>query len=380
MKPLRPPVGFSAIARALTATVVNGTLMISALAPVDARGEDAPPEPAAVYHVPTDPTELLKIDEPMRRFFGERLTPRSNSADQLRKLIDTILQPEGLHFTYDAQGTFDARETFRQRRGNCLSFSFLVVAVAREFGYNASFQNVTAAGRWARFGDLIVSVSHINVRVEAGGEKYLIDLQPELVSGLGFAEMPLVGDERAFAQFYTAVGFFNLLHAQPADALQFMTLATKIDPKCADAWANLGSLHFHLGNLAEARACFERSLRTDSRCVFALDGFVMVLRRLGSKEDLRIAAKYEHRAQAIRDRNPYYQQRLAERAQAQNDWVTAEKLLRRAIALKDDEPQFYEQLVKVLLQLGREDDARRAAEKLEKLRRRLTTVPGHPAS
>ena len=356
-----------------------GALLISGFAPSGARGQDVPPAPVTVYHAPTDPGELLKIDEPMRRFFGERLLPGRHGGAQLRRLIDAILQPDGLHFTYVADSSSDARETFRQRRGNCVSFAFLVVAVAREFGYTAAFQNVAGASRWERYGDLVVSVSHINVRVEAGGDSYLIDLRPDLVSGIGFADMPTVGDERAFAQFYDAVGFFKLLHAQPEEALQLMILATKIDPDCADAWANLGSLHSRRGNLNDARVCFERSLRADPRCILALDGFVGVLQRLGSPDDLRIAAKYEHRAQAIRDRNPFYQQRLAELAQERGDRAAAEKLLRRAIALKDDEPQFYEQWVTVLRQLGREDVARRAAAKLEKLRQRLGAIPAHPA-
>jgi len=408
MKTLRAPVGFSAISGPPVATVVRlvraggsdgsatyrrhfpsrlsrvllrttaGALLVSAFAAIEARGQDVPPAPVSVYHAPTDPAELLKVDEPMRRYFRERVPSRVHGGAQLRQLVDAILVPDGLHFAYDVEATFDARETFRQRRGNCLSFAFLIVAVTRDFGYTASFQNATDAFHWDRYGDLVASVHHINVRVETSGESYLVDLRPDLVPGTGFAGMQVIDDERAFAHFYAAVGFFKLLHAQSAEALQFMILATQTDPDCADAWANLGALHSHLGNLPEARACFERSLREDSRGVVAMDGFVSVLQRLGSPEDLQIAAKYERRAQAIRDRNPYYQQCLAARAQERGDWFAAEKLLRRAIALKDDEPRFYEQWVKVLLQLGRDDAARRAATKLEKLRHRLDAVPVHP--
>jgi len=390
MKTLRaPPVGFPVISEASAAAVAwfprrlslallgmaGGVLSWSGLAAIDTRAQDVPPEPAMVYHAPTDPRELLKIDEPMRRFFRERVPGRSRSGSQLRKLVDTIFRPDGLHFTYDAGSTFDARETFRQRRGNCMSFAFLMVAIAREFGFEASFQNVTTEAHWDRYGNIIVSIQHMNVRVKAGGESYLVDLRPDLVTGFDSAALQVVGDERAFAEFYDTAGFFQLLQAQPEEALRLMNLAVKTDPTCAGAWANLAALHAHLGNLAEARACFERSLRVDPRGELALEGYVNLLRRLGAPEDLRIAAKYERRAQAIRDRNPYYHQSLAERAQTQGDWVTAEKRLRRAIDLKDDEPQFYEQWVKVLHQLGREDAARRTATKLEKLRQRLAADP-----
>lgn len=340
-----------------------------------AQDQDAPPAP--VYHAPADPGELLKLDEPMRRFFGERLRSRQPGSDQLRALVDAILKPDGLHFAYDIEGLFDVRETFRRRRGNCVSFAFLVAAIAREYDYRVSFQTVASALRWERYGGLIVSVTHLNVRLETGGETYRIDLRPDLIEGLDLRDMVVVDDKRAFAQFYATAGFFQLLHAQPEEAMESMLRATRIDPGCADAWANLAALQSHLGNLADARASFERALRADARSVMALDGYVTLLHRLGSPEDLRVAAQYERRVQAIRNRNPYYQQRLAELTQEQGDWAAAEKLWRRAIALKGDEPQFYEQWVAALHQLGREDEARGAAAKLEKLRRRLGQTSDH---
>lgn len=358
--------------------VVIGAWSFAGLAPTDAQGQDTPAAPAVVYQVPTDPGELLKVDEPMRRYFGERLLPHRGRADQLRALLKAIHQPDGLNFTYDREQTLDARETFRQRRGNCVSYSFLVVAIAREFGFVVSLQHVNKPLQWDRIGDLVISVRHMNVRVDLGREYYLIDLQPDVLSDTDRTDMRVISDQRAFAEFYGTAGFFELLHGRPAEALRYTTLATTTDPGCAHAWANRAVVHARFGNLGEARACFERSLQADPKDLFTLEGYVGILQRLGSKEDLRIAAKYERRAQSVRNRNPYYQQALAARALERGDWGAAEKLLRRAIALKNDEPQFYEQWVQVLRQLGQADDARRATAKLEKLRYRLAAVSNQP--
>lgn len=356
---------------------VTGALILLSLGTTGAWGQDTSPAPVAAYHAPTDPRELLQIDEPMRHHFGEWMRSRHPGADQLRGLLESILKPEGLNFAYDAGSTFAARETFRQRRGNCVSFAFLVVAVAREFGFRASFQDVVIPERWDRFGNLIISFRHMNVRVEAGENALLIDLRPDLVLGSGTTDMQVVGDVRAFAQFYDTAGVFALLQGRTAEALQYMTLATTTDPSFACAWSNLAVLQARLGNLAGARASYEHSLRADPHYLFALDGYVDVLRRLGSPDDLRTVAKHERRAQMIRERNPYYQQRLAERAIERSDWAGAEKLLRRAITLKDNEPQFHEALVTVLRQLGRDEDARRATGRLEKLRRRSDPASVH---
>jgi tetratricopeptide (TPR) repeat protein len=352
---------------------VAGAWSFTSLAAADAWGQDVPTEPVVAYHAPTDPGELLKVDEPMRRFFGERMAPHRGRTDQLRALLQAIMQPDGLNFTYDRELTSDARATFRQRRGNCVSYSFLVVAIAREFGFDASFQNVNKRLQWDRIGNLIISVRHMNVRVDLGREYYLIDLQPDVIAETVRADMQVIRDKRAYAEFYDTAGFFELLHGNPEAAMQYMILATTIDPDCAQAWANRAVMHIRFDNLAEARACFERALRADPKDLFTLEGYVGFLQRLGTKEDLRIAAKYERRAQSVRNRNPYYQQALAARALERGDRDAAEKLLRRAIALKGDETQFHEQWVQVLFQLGRDDDARRAAAKLEKLRRRLAS-------
>ena len=354
-----------------------GALLCTGLAATEVREPDTPPEPAAAYQAPTDPSELLKVDEPMRTFFGERILVHRRPADRLRALLRAILKPEGMNFAYEFERTTDARETFRQRRGNCVSFSFLFVALAREFGLDASFQNANTPLKWDRYGNIVVSVRHMNVRVEIGQDVHLVDLQLNEIAGMTLADMPVVGDKRAFAQFYDNMGFFELLHGRRAEALQHMIVATTTDPMCAGAWANRAAMHAHFNHLAEARACYEHALQADPRDLFALEGYVGILQRLGSPEDLRIAAKYERRAQTVRDRNPYYQQRLAERAQERGDWAAAEKLYRRAIALKDTEPEFYEQWGKALTQLGRTDAARRAAVKLEKLRRRLAEAPVH---
>jgi tetratricopeptide (TPR) repeat protein len=347
------------------------------LTAVAAPEPDAPTETPAPYQAPTDPSELLKVDEPMRRFFGERLRGHRRSEDRLHALLKAIFQPDGLNFTYDFERTLDARETFRQRRGNCVSFSFLFVAVAREFGLEASFQNAVTPLKWDRYGSIVVSVRHMNVGVEIGPDVHLVDLQPDEIAGMALTDMPAVEDRRAFAQFYDNVGFFELLHGRRAEALHYMIVATTTDPTSAGAWANRAAMRAHFNNLAEARADYERALQLDPRDLFTLEGYVGILQRLGSADALRIAAKYERRAQAVRDRNPYYQQRLAERAQERGDWVAAEKLYRRAIALKDTEPQFYEQWITALTQLGKADAARRAAGKLEKLRRRLAEAPVH---
>lgn len=320
---------------------------------------------------------MLAVDDAMRAYFGSRIARRSTDAAKLRALVSTIIAPDGLHFTYDAAGTFTARDTFQLRRGNCASYAFLVAAVARDFGFDVAFQNIRRATRWTHVGDIVVVVQHLDLRIRTDDGTYIVDLEPDLIPPPESDAMQVISDERASAQFYCNVGFEHLVSGHTVDALRYFELATRVDPGCPTAWSNLATLHARVGDLLSARAAFERSLRADPDGEACLDGFVHVLRQLGTPDDLRRAAKLERRAQSVRDHNPYYQQHLARRAQAEGQLDAAEKLLRRAIRLKDDEPEFYVDRIAVLEQLGRSDDARRLGQQLERLRRRLAAVSPH---
>jgi tetratricopeptide (TPR) repeat protein len=48
-----------------------------------------------------------------------------------------------------------------------------------------------------------------------------------------------------------------------AEALAAYRRAVELAPDFADAWCNLGTVHFHRGERSEARACYERALAAD---------------------------------------------------------------------------------------------------------------------
>jgi Flp pilus assembly protein TadD len=323
------------------------------------------------YWPPANPRELLALDEPMKRFFSARVDPHGPDGECLRMIVDAIVRPEGLNFAYEPNGIYDAREAFHRRRGNCLAFSFLVVAVAREYKLKVQFQDIDTTRGWNRFDRFIAAIRHMNVRLTTADDTYVADLRPDLAAVPVSDNQYVVDDRRAFAHFYTTAGFFRLVNGDNTGALHLMKLAVETDPRSTVVWTNLGNLHLRLEELDMARRCFEQSLRLDSRGEQVLVSLVEVLRRQGRAEDLQLAAKHERRAQALRVRNPYYHGNLAWQARADGALEAAEQHLRQAIRLKGDEPIFQEALVEVLRELGRVYDAQRVDARLAKLRKKL---------
>jgi Flp pilus assembly protein TadD len=341
---------------------------------IGASAENRAPELAPV---PINPHELLKVDDAMRAYFSPRVKTRSTNSRALREIVDAILQPDGLNFSYDAEATLGAADTFRLRRGNCVAFSFLVAAITREFGFKATFQNVDSMPSWNRFGRIVASIEHVNVRVVANDGVFIVDLRPDAIPRSDFDELRSVHDEREYAQFYNNIGFFELVHGHSEDAMRYFTQATTVDPTYAGGWANLGGLHSQAGHLSAARDCYEKSLHLDRYGLVAMVGLVHILQQLGTPEDRSQAAKLERRAKSIEARNPYYQQYCAQLARDKGDFPAAEKLLKVAIDLKDDEPEFYEQWIEILQKMGRDTDARRVTGRLEKLEADLATRSHH---
>lgn len=367
--------GATTVAVAPVAYVTGEIVSDSAPAPIAVVAQPQAPC-AAPYEAPEDPRELLVVDDAMRAFIAQHVPSTGSPDERLHRLVSAILRPDGLDFTYDGAGTFDARETFRRRRGNCASYSFMLVAMARELGFQAAFQNTERAMRWTRIGDLVVVIRHLNVKLTTRYHTYLADLQPDLLPRGAVGELREIRDETAYAQFYCNIGFGHLVNGRTDEALRYLTVAIAIDPNYAGGWTNRALLQVRLGDIAAARADFERALRADPRNESALEGYSRVLQRLGLAEDLRQAKQLERKVRTIRARNPYYQHYLASEALERGSLAEAEKLLRRAIALKRDDPEFYAQWVSVLEQLGREAEARRAAKRLDKLRAELAAEPG----
>lgn len=344
------------------------------LGPATASADVPPPaeHPMAAYTPPADPAGVMALNAEILRAFDARVTARRDERQMLQQILDTVLEPDALGFTYDAHTTYDVREAFRRRRGNCVSFALLVAALCRHYGLPAYLQVVPLPSKWDRIGEHVVNLHHMNVRVIGRESAYLVDLRPDLVPTAEVRVRRVVPDSRALAIFYSNVGFFQLIADRADDAATAMRRATEIDPRFPEAWTNLGMLLARRNDLPAARAAFQRSLDLDRRQEMALLGLVGVLHRLGAPEDLRLAAKLERRARAIRDANPYYREKLAREARDQSDWVTAEREFKRAVRLKPDEPTFHVQWIAALRQLGRVADAERQQRRLERLLR-------HPA-
>ncbi|MBK8474890.1 MAG: tetratricopeptide repeat protein [Opitutaceae bacterium] len=321
--------------------------------------------------MPEAPRELLRLNDEMREFFAGRVRRRGGPEARVDDIVAAILSEEGMHFAYESDGLYDVREAFRRRRGNCVTFAMLVVAVAREYRVPARFNEVEIRPHWSRTGGLVLESRHLNVRVETETGSFEIDLQLFANVRATRRSANSVSDARAFAGLYSNAGVYRLADGERAGALELLERAVAIDPTFSSGWSNLGAACLLAGEVERARICYERALAEKNDSMAAISGLARIHRDAGRIEE---SARLERAAARYRERNPYYLFALAREERASGSLEAARGHLARAIRIKNDEPEFYELIVQVSRELGRARDAERWTRRLEGLRPEMVAL------
>lgn len=318
----------------------------------------------AAYRLPDDPNELLRLDDEMKAYFEARIQRNALLDTKLDDITGAILGEDGLHFRYEADGVYSVGEAFRRRRGNCLTFSFLVVAVAREFGVPAKFNEVTVEPRWTRSGKIVIASRHINVLVETTGLSYELDVKLNGELPVSRRSACPVADARAFAGAYNGVGVNQLALGNCDNGLQLIEKATLVDPTYVGGWTNLGSAFAFVDRPERAQQCFQRALAMEPKSLAAMSGLASIYRKTGRISE---AKKLERMVIRFRERNPYYLLSLARDELAKGKFDAARGYLKRALNLKDNEAELYQLMAEVARGQGHEKEAKRWLEKSKKI-------------
>lgn len=298
--------------------------------------------------------DLLDLDEDMQAFVTAAVARSRSYADRLDDLLQAMHESGFTAVDYDAFRTRTARELFYDRDGNCLAFTNLFVALARQAGLRVSYQKVDVPPAWSMDGDLLLLTEHVNARVHdverqrSGREDRVIDFNaPEF--GGSFRQRT-VDDNVVEALFYSNLGVVKLQEGEEREAFLYFRRALESDSGSAAAWANLGVLYVRAGELDHAQSAYHRALRAESGHEPAMSNLARLYRKRG---EYTFAEAYEAQVRRHRERNPYYHYFQAERALGKGHTEDALAAVDRAIRMHDDEQQFHLLRAQILAQDGR---------------------------
>jgi len=316
--------------------------------------------------------EVLAVSPEMRAFLDGRVDRKGTDTLKLEQLAAAIVNANTFGLVYDDQ-TRTASETFHARLGNCLSFSNMFVAMARDAGLNVEFQEVDVPPDWTLDKDTYVLNQHVNVYVDLGQAGVRV-VDFNIADFKASYEMRRIPDTRALAHYYNNIGVARMQAGDTPSALWCFrtaiavaqkeppvakngkeveekvevsgTLIPRAIPKAnsdgsrqfSPAWANLGTLYMRAGHPAQAEAAYLQALRANHSDLVAMSDLARLYERVGDRER---AAAYQKKVIHHRYLNPYYRSELAKQAYAAHDYDAAIAHLKYAIRKRPKEDQFY---------------------------------------
>ena len=298
-----------------------------------------------------DSPDVLGLSPEMASFIPTKAKQDRTLRERVDLLIDALSGEGFYEGTYEPSLSFTARETYEQKRGNCLSFTSLFVALAREAGLDARFQRVRGMVAYDARNGILENQQHINVLVRRHPGRFHED---DIIVDFNVARPKrnfsrVISDAAATALYLNNFGIDHLVQGNLDEAFRYLRAAIELDHKSSVLWINLGTLYLRLGELESAQKANLYALRLDSTNTAALAGLQIVHNRRGEPAKARALAL---RLRDLRNKNPYYHFALAQKAHARQDFQQAQTHLSKSIKLRSDDPRIFDLNGQVHQQLG----------------------------
>ncbi len=293
----------------------------------------------------------FEVSEEMKQFLETHIDRDANELVKLQTLVRVVFEENALNFTYVPE-TRTAIETFNKRGGNCVSFTFLFLAMARSIGLDARFREVDIVPLWSRIGNIVSMNGHANAATFIGNQGYIVDLFPRIDRILLGGRV--VSDERALAHYLNNKGVDCLAASRQTQAIQYFRKAIDSDPTMASVWTNLGAAQSFIGESEEAEKSYRKALQVNPGELVAMSNLASLYEREGRVDDAKC---YQSKVRKFNQKNPYYHYNLGLQDFQSGEYHDSIEHLKTALKLKPAEHNFYLAVAKDYIQLGQMDKA-----------------------
>ena len=314
------------------------------------------PAPEVPEPIP-EPAQVLALPAALQqRFQDEVLTPTRSDHQRLERLVEFMFDPAGLNMQYRHDATLTVQQAYLSRQANCLTFTLLVIVLAREAGLEAYAQEIDETLAWYQQDNTIYRSNHVNAGIRVGGRRYTVDVGSDSL----IARHPpqRVSDQRLLSHFYNNRAADLMAEGKLDAAEPYMATALDLDASHASSWSNAGVLRLRKNDLPGAYAAYQRALTLDSAHAAALFNLLALSGRSGDRKG---ETNYRQRLDAVQSHDPFHQFLLAADYERRGDYANAATHYQRAIRLHGSEHRFHFALARAYLQLG---DTRRAGRAL----------------
>jgi len=302
------------------------------------------------------PEQVMAVPPELHALLQQQVIAVGGSGRSRLERLTALLtgKPPGLGISYSADATLTVDEAYRTRKANCLTFTLLIVALAREAGLQSYGQALDDVVTWGEGNDIAYRLNHVNAGVVVGRSRLTVDAAAD--QAMGRNPPKPISDQRLLALYYnnrTA----ELLATSAAAAAPYAAMALQLAPRYANAWVNAGVVQLLQGDRQAAERDLLKALALDPDNEAALLNLVALYRNNG---DEARHATYARRLEKVQVKDPYFHFLKAQDDEKRGDYAGAVQHFRRAIHLYDGDSRFYLGLARAYQLLGEARHARQA--------------------
>ncbi len=218
---------------------------------------------------------------------ADRLAGQGTVHKRLEALQEGLFDPSRFPFQYESRGTFTAIEAFDGRKGNCLSFTCLFIALARSIGLDARAAAPAYEGRSERDGDLVVVNTHVVASYGVGDALTIFDF--DRTRNRRVIGARILGDLELAALYSSNLGVDDLRAGSVDLAIRRLRIATRLSPRFLAAWGNLGVALRRAGDTEGALRAYQEALGLDPHDPGVLGNLAALYRLEGREREARNA-------------------------------------------------------------------------------------------
>lgn len=282
---------------------------------------------------------------------------------KLARLQQAMFEGDAFDFAYDDDRTLTARDAFSARRGNCMSFTALFVAMSRSMGIQTFLIEAQRDPEVGREDGLVIISRHVVAAYRSGGQVSVYDFY--LSSAAPFASGLVVDDVLASAMYHANLGGAALREGKLEEALRNLEITTALAPDWTVGWVNLGVTMAHRGDVDGAFAAYRRALEIDQGNSSALNNMSYLYSSLGRQAEARVAL----RAAAQETESPFTLVAIADSELQLGNDSEAARYLKMAKRRYPREPEVYMGKARLAQKMEKPNRAKRYLRKAEMLAR-----------
>ena len=281
--------------------------------------------------------------------------------DELRRIQSALFDAKRFTFDYEATLTETAAEALAARRGNCVSFTNLFIAMARARGLVVKAGYITPRVTGVRRGDLVYVTTHVVAVFALHDRSVVFDFYRTREEAT--ARIRLLDDFELAALFLNNRAVDALSAGDYALAESRLNDVLKLAPSFAAAHGNLGVLKRRRGDTAGAFDAYRQALALDPRDPSVLGNLAALYRSLGRDREAKAALALADLSRAT----PYTVLARGDLEAADGRVDAAMRYYRRAARLDPKIPDPQVSIARLARASGRLEDARRAAARALKI-------------